>query len=74
MDGYAVARALRENPLLNGRLLVALTGYGRGEDQLLAKEAGFDRHMTKPVDFEQLRALIDSRTNGSEKTASRAFH
>jgi CheY-like chemotaxis protein len=62
MDGYGVARALRENSQLEGLLLIALTGYGRGEDQLLAKEAGFDRHMTKPVDFALLRTMIDSRT------------
>jgi signal transduction histidine kinase/DNA-binding response OmpR family regulator len=74
MDGYAVARALRENPQLEGRLLVALTGYGRGEDQLQAKEAGFDRHMTKPVDFEQLRTLIESHSSGSDKRTTRLLH
>jgi CheY-like chemotaxis protein len=72
MDGYAVARALRENPQLDGALLIALTGYGRGEDQVQAKEAGFNRHMTKPVDFEALRSAIDGRSkvDGSPQPVS----
>ena len=63
MDGYAVARALRENPQLDGLLLIALTGYGRDEDQIKAKDAGFDLHLTKPVDFTQLQQKIDSYSN-----------
>jgi CheY-like chemotaxis protein len=60
MDGYAVARALRENPNFDGLLLIALTGYGRDEDQQRAKEAGFDFHMTKPVDFNALQQAVAS--------------
>jgi signal transduction histidine kinase/CheY-like chemotaxis protein len=60
MDGYGVARALRENNNLEGLLLIALTGYGRDEDQLKAKEAGFDLHMTKPVDFGALQQTVAS--------------
>jgi signal transduction histidine kinase/DNA-binding response OmpR family regulator len=60
MDGYQVARALRENPQLDGLLLIALTGYGRDEDQSKAKDAGFDLHLTKPVDFALLQQAIDS--------------
>ena len=60
MDGYGVARALRENSNLDGLLLIALTGYGRDEDQLKAKEAGFDFHMTKPVDFTALQQAVAS--------------
>jgi signal transduction histidine kinase/CheY-like chemotaxis protein len=63
MDGYAVARALRENPQLDGLLLIALTGYGRDEDQSKAKAAGFDLHLTKPVDFTLLQQTIDSYSN-----------
>ncbi len=60
MDGYGVARSLRENSNLDGLLLIALTGYGRDEDQLKAKEAGFDFHMTKPVDFTVLQQAVAS--------------
>jgi signal transduction histidine kinase/DNA-binding response OmpR family regulator len=63
MDGYAVARALRENSSLDGLLLIALTGYGRDEDQQRAKEAGFDFHMTKPVDFNALQQAVASFAN-----------
>lgn len=63
MDGYAVARALRENSNLDGLLLIALTGYGRDEDQQRAKEAGFDFHMTKPVDFTALQQAVASFAN-----------
>lgn len=58
MDGYAVARALRENSNLDGLMMVALTGYGRDEDQQRAKEAGFDYHMTKPIDFGALQQTL----------------
>ena len=50
MDGYEVARRLRQAAADRETLLVALTGYGQDEDQLRAQEAGFDHHLTKPVD------------------------
>jgi len=55
MDGYEVAQKMRELPGLRGIRLVALTGYGRSDDRLRAREAGFDDHLTKPVEF----ALLD---------------
>lgn len=55
MDGYQVARTVRDNPDTAGVRLIALTGYGRDEDRRRAEEAGFDLHLTKPVDPEQLR-------------------
>lgn len=58
MDGYAVARACRADPDLRGCHLVALTGYGQAEDQRLALEAGFDRHLTKPVDLAVLVQVL----------------
>jgi signal transduction histidine kinase/DNA-binding response OmpR family regulator len=61
MDGYAVARALRADGNLAGVYLVAVTGYGRPEDQRLAREAGFDAHLTKPIDLGQLRHLLAER-------------
>jgi PAS domain S-box-containing protein len=58
MNGYDVARALRAEPDLRSCLLVALTGYGQAEDQRLAHEAGFDQHLTKPVDLVVLERVL----------------
>jgi signal transduction histidine kinase len=57
MDGYQFARALRER-LGSGVRLIALTGYGTEADRQRAAEAGFDAHLTKPVDLDRLLALI----------------
>jgi CheY-like chemotaxis protein len=58
MDGYAVARAMRKDPDLSAALLIATTGYGQAEDQRRCREAGFDAHLTKPVDFGELQRLL----------------
>lgn len=57
MDGYQFARAMRER-LGSGVRLIALTGYGTASDRQRANEAGFDAHLTKPVDIDRLLALI----------------
>jgi signal transduction histidine kinase len=57
MDGYEFARALRER-LGSGVRLIALTGYGTRADRQRSAEAGFDAHLTKPVDLDRLLALI----------------
>jgi two-component system CheB/CheR fusion protein len=62
MDGYEVAQKMRELPGLKGIRLVAVTGYGRSDDRLRARDAGFDDHLTKPVEFAVLdRALAGVR-------------
>lgn len=58
MDGYQVAAALRRDPETASAKLIAVTGYGREEDRRRSKEAGFDLHLTKPVDPVQLRLLL----------------
>jgi CheY-like chemotaxis protein len=58
MNGYDVARALRREPDLASVYAIALTGYGREDDQRQAKEAGFDLHFTKPIQFDQLRRAL----------------
>jgi CheY-like chemotaxis protein len=58
MDGYEVARVLREDAALASVYLVALTGYGQKEDQRRALAAGFDQHLTKPVDYADLRRVF----------------
>jgi CheY-like chemotaxis protein len=58
LDGYAVARTLRALPEMQTTMLVALTGYGMDEDRQRSREAGFDHHLTKPVDPVVLSQLI----------------
>lgn len=58
LDGYGAARELRRREWARNALLVALTGWGQEEDKRLAREAGFDHHMVKPVDPEALRRLL----------------
>ncbi|HEY3450990.1 MAG TPA: ATP-binding protein [Myxococcales bacterium] len=60
LDGYAVARELRAGlPGAPHTLLIALTGYCQPSDRRRAQEAGFDRHFSKPVDFDALRAALE---------------
>jgi CheY-like chemotaxis protein len=58
LDGYEVARRLRDTPAGRSMLLVAMTGYGQPRDRLRALEAGFDDHLVKPIELGRLRALI----------------
>jgi PAS domain S-box-containing protein len=58
MDGYQVARRLRELEDINISLLVAMTGYGQDEDRCRSREAGFDSHLVKPVEPETIRDLL----------------
>jgi CheY-like chemotaxis protein len=60
MNGYEVARRLRQHPDLNKSFLIALTGYGQDEDRLRSIDAGFNHHLTKPVDPDKLQSLITS--------------
>lgn len=62
MSGLEVGRRLRQIPALERTLLIALTGYGSEVDRLASREAGFDRHLTKPVSGEMLtQALSGAR-------------
>jgi CheY-like chemotaxis protein len=58
MDGYAVAQALRSEDALKGTFLIALSGYALPEDMARSKEAGFDRHLAKPVGLDTLARLM----------------
>ena len=58
MDGYEVALSIRKLPCTEGLILIALTGYGQDEDRRRSKEAGFNYHLTKPVDVNALCELI----------------
>jgi CheY-like chemotaxis protein len=58
MDGYEVARSIRAQPWGADMLLVAQTGWGQEEDRRRTREAGFDAHMTKPLDHSRLMSLM----------------
>ncbi len=58
LNGYEAARRIREQQRHKGVTLVALTGWGQEEDRRRSKEAGFDAHMIKPVDFSALTTLL----------------
>jgi PAS domain S-box-containing protein len=58
MNGYELARRLRSTALGAAMTLIASTGWGQEKDRQLAFDAGFNHHLTKPVDFGQLRLLL----------------
>jgi PAS domain S-box-containing protein len=58
LDGYEVAKQIRSAPAGREMFLVALTGYGQPRDRQMAREAGFDAHLVKPVDFKRLSEII----------------
>jgi signal transduction histidine kinase/DNA-binding response OmpR family regulator len=61
MDGFEVARRLRQRSELENVMLVALTGYGQEEDRRKAQQCGFDHHLVKPADPAALTALFAAR-------------
>jgi CheY-like chemotaxis protein len=58
MDGTELAKKLRAMPHLQNTKMIALTGYGQASDKARSYAAGFDYHLVKPVDYEQLKALL----------------
>ncbi len=62
ISGYEVARRIRALPGGAEAVLVAVTGWGQEEDRRRTREAGFDAHLTKPVDYDNLAALLDKLT------------
>jgi CheY-like chemotaxis protein len=60
MDGFELARRLRQEPTLGHSVLVALTGYGQEAYRQRTKDAGFDYHLVKPVGLDALQKLLRS--------------
>jgi CheY-like chemotaxis protein len=73
IDGYEVARRLRNDGANGDLLLVALSGYGQEEDIRRSTEAGFDHHFNKPLDFAGLLKVfaIAFGRNGNELVGTR---
>ena len=58
MDGYELAHRLRQDPALEGLVLVALTGYGQEDDRRQAFDAGFNHHLVKPASMDAIQQLL----------------
>ncbi len=61
MDGHELCRRLKTVPHLTNAVFIALSGYGQDADRKQSKEAGFDRHLVKPVDLKQLENALASK-------------
>ncbi|HEX7334068.1 MAG TPA: ATP-binding protein [Pyrinomonadaceae bacterium] len=64
LNGYEAARSIREQPWGRQMLLVALTGWGQEDDKRRTREAGFDAHIVKPIDFAVLEKLLATDERG----------
>jgi CheY-like chemotaxis protein len=60
LSGYDAAREMRSKPWAEGISLIAVTGWAREVDRRRALEAGFDRHLSKPVSADVLEALLNA--------------
>jgi CheY-like chemotaxis protein len=58
IDGYEVAKRIRQQPALANVVLVALTGYGQESIRQRSQEAGFDHHLVKPADFQKVQQIL----------------
>ena len=70
IDGYEVARRLREDGANSATLLIALSGYGRQEDIDRSGEVGFDHHLVKPVDYEALLRILYSKSAAASEASA----
>ena len=69
MDGYDVARQIRSLSRGNGIVLIAVTGWGQPDDRQRATNAGFNHHLTKPVEYAALRELLGRLNADFQSTA-----
>jgi CheY-like chemotaxis protein len=58
LDGFEVAKRIRQQSVLHNIVLVAMTGYGRDTDRQRSLEAGFDHYLVKPVDFGKVQQIL----------------
>ena len=72
MDGYELARLLKQNPDLQQTHLVALTGYGQESDRQRSKAAGFEAHLVKPIDMKALQAMMAGWSRPDGEAPARA--
>jgi PAS domain S-box-containing protein len=70
LDGFAVAARLREDPRFDRVPIVALTGLGQDVDRKRARQAGFDEHVLKPVDYAALRRALELIRGSGEHSSA----
>ncbi|TWI52420.1 PAS domain S-box-containing protein [Pseudomonas duriflava] len=70
LNGFEVAKALRLKPKLKDMAIIALTGWGAEQDRVQSKEVGFDYHLTKPANFQEIERLLSSLSPASPTTVS----
>ena len=68
INGYEVARTARKEDWGKSVYMIALTGWGQADDKERARLAGFDRHLTKPVDPDLVEELLRSYLLGKQST------
>ena len=67
LNGYEACRRIREQSWSKSTVLIALTGWGQDEDRQRSTVAGFDHHMTKPIDLDALHRLLDGLPSATSK-------
>jgi CheY-like chemotaxis protein len=72
MDGYEVARRLRQEAACHDSVVIAVTGHGRPQDRQQSRMAGIDHHLLKPVDLEVLQALTSRPASASGRSPEEA--
>ncbi|WP_433695893.1 response regulator [Paraburkholderia phenoliruptrix] len=71
MDGYELMRKIRSDPAVSGVRAIALTGRNRHDEVQAAHEAGFNAHLAKPLEFQQLLDELGALTPGGRSAAGR---
>jgi CheY-like chemotaxis protein len=71
LDGWQVAKRIRQQPVFGNIVLIAVTGYGQNADRQRSQNAGFDYHLVKPVDFEKLRKILAAVSEKADQLAER---
>lgn len=71
LNGYETARKIREQTWGKNAILIALTGWGQKQDRQRTQEAGFDAHLTKPVNYDAIMEILTELTAGSPATTGR---
>ena len=74
MSGFDVARELRGRIAQPGPRIIAVTGWGQESDRRLTREAGFDFHLTKPVNHMELDVLLSMKTPAADQATAPVHH
>ena len=67
LNGFEVAKRIRQQPTLKDIVLVAMTGYGQKSDRKSSQEAGFDHHLVKPGDFGKVLQILATVSEGPSR-------